>query len=163
MILFPSAVVLALTTLANAQDNGQNATYLNGLLQALNGAGLTTLATAVGFVNSTGAGNQLLATLSNQKNNYTILAPNNDACQSISFVTSSSNSILTFASSLSRTWRRHPRPQQVDERRLVPCRVWSLCEHDQLPKHHDRSYRSGRLFCRDARRKQETSRRLVEA
>jgi len=85
MVLFPSAIVLALTAaLANAQDNGQNATYLNGLFQALNGAGLTTLATAIGFVNSTGDGNQLLATLSNQKNNYTIFAPNNDACRSIS-------------------------------------------------------------------------------
>ena len=101
MVLFPSAIVLALTaTLANAQDNGQNSTYLNGLLQALNGAGLTTLATAVGFVNSTGTGNQLLATLSNQKNNYTIFAPNNDACQSISFVAPFPDSILTSASSL---------------------------------------------------------------
>ena len=115
MVLFLSAVVLALTaSLANAQDNGQNSTYLTGLLQALNGAGLTTLATAVGFVNSTGAGNQLLATLSSQKNNYTIFAPNNDACQSISFVTRSSDSILTSMSSFPRTGRYHSRPQQVD-------------------------------------------------
>lgn len=96
MVLLLSAVVLALTAaLANAQDNTQNSTYIAGLLQALNGAGLTTLATAVGFVNSTGSGNHLLALLSNQKNNYTIFAPNNDACQSTSFVTPSPESILT--------------------------------------------------------------------
>ena len=96
MVLLLSAVVLALTAaLANAQDNTQNFTYIAGLLQALNGAGLTTLATAVGFVNSTGSGNHLLALLSNQKNNYTIFAPNNDACQSTSFVTPSPESILT--------------------------------------------------------------------
>ena len=78
-----SAIVLALTAaLANAQDNTQISTYISGLVQALNGAGLTTLASAVGIVNSTGSGNQLLATLFNQKNNYTILAPNNDACSS---------------------------------------------------------------------------------
>ena len=83
MVLLLSAIVLALTAaLANAQDNSQNSTYISGLVQALNGAGLTTLASAVGFVNSTGTGNQLLGKLSNQKNNYTILAPNNDACQS---------------------------------------------------------------------------------
>jgi len=77
MVLLHCAATLALTAaLANAQ---QNATYLSGLLQALNGAGLTTLATAVGFINSTGTGNQLLADLSNRNKNYTLFAPNNDA------------------------------------------------------------------------------------
>ena len=103
MLLFLYTVVLALTaTLANAQDNTQNATYLSGLLQTLNGAGLTTLASAVGFVNSTGAGNQLLANLSNKNKNYTIFAPNNDACQSTSFRHAALDSVLTFASSLQR-------------------------------------------------------------
>ena len=78
-----SAAVLTLTAvLANAQ---QNATYLSGLLQTLDNAGLTTLASAIGFVNSTGTGNQLLANLSNQSKNYTLFAPNNDARQFISF------------------------------------------------------------------------------
>jgi len=131
MVLFLSAIVLALTAaLASAQSNSQNATYLAGLLQALNGAGLTTLATAVGFVNSTGAGNQLLATLSDQKNNYTIFAPNNDACQSISFVIPPPYSILTSAPSLPRIERHHQRSQQVDGHRLISCRVWSLYERD---------------------------------
>ncbi|KAF9643665.1 FAS1 domain-containing protein [Thelephora ganbajun] len=79
MILVLSAVILTFTaTLADAQNN-QNSTYLSGLLQTLNNAGLTCLASAVGSVNSTSTGNQLLANLSNQKNNYTVFAPNNDA------------------------------------------------------------------------------------
>lgn len=84
MVLALSAVVLALTAaLANAQD--QNATYLSGLVETLNNAGLTSLASVVGLVNSTGTGNQLLTGLSNQNNNYTIFAPNDDACRSASF------------------------------------------------------------------------------
>jgi uncharacterized surface protein with fasciclin (FAS1) repeats len=78
-----SAAILTLTAaLVNAQ---QNATYLSGLLQTLNNAGLTTLASAIGFANSTGTGNQLLANLSNQSKNYTLFAPNNDARQFTSF------------------------------------------------------------------------------
>jgi len=80
MVLALSAVILALTAaLANAQDNTQNSTYLSGLVQTLNNAGLTSLASAVGFVNSTGTGNQLLASLSDQNKNFTIFAPNDDA------------------------------------------------------------------------------------
>jgi len=83
MVLAFSAVVLALTaSLANAQ---QNSTYISGLVQTLNNAGLTSLASAVGLVNSTGAGNQILSDISSQKNNYTIFAPNDAACQSTSF------------------------------------------------------------------------------
>jgi len=86
MVLVLSAVILALTAvLANAQDNTQNSTYLAGLVQTLNSAGLTSLATAIGSINSTGPGNQLLANLSNRGKNYTIFAPNNDACRSTSF------------------------------------------------------------------------------
>jgi uncharacterized surface protein with fasciclin (FAS1) repeats len=81
MVLVLSAVVLALTALADAQ---QNSTYISGLVQALNNAGLTSLATAVGFANSTGSGNQLLADLSNQGNNYTIFAPNDAAFSNVS-------------------------------------------------------------------------------
>ena len=90
MVLVLSTLFLALTaTWVNAQDN-QNATYVSGLLDTLNNAGLTTLASAVGAVNSTDAGSQLLAKLSNQSTNYTIFAPNNDACQSAFFFSSSS-------------------------------------------------------------------------
>ena len=96
MVLALSAVVLALTAaLANAQ---QNSTYISGLVQALNNAGLTSLATSIGSINSTSAGSQLLADLSNQNSNYTIFAPNNDACQSTSFCRT--DSILTSTSSL---------------------------------------------------------------
>jgi uncharacterized surface protein with fasciclin (FAS1) repeats len=78
MILALSAVILTLTaTLANAQQN--STTYLAGLVQTLNNAGLTSLANAVGLVNSTSAGSQLLSSLSNTNNNYTVFAPNNDA------------------------------------------------------------------------------------
>lgn len=104
MVLALSAVILALTAaLAHAQDNSQNSTYLSGLVQALNNAGLTSLASAVGFVNSTGTGNQLLANLSNRGNNYTIFAPNNDACRSTPLVISPVDSILTSALSFQRT------------------------------------------------------------
>ena len=80
MVLVLSAAILALTAgLASAQ---QNATYISGFLQTLNNAGLTSLATSIGFVNATGPGSQLLTDLSNnQGRNYTIFAPNNDACQ----------------------------------------------------------------------------------
>jgi len=86
MVLVLPAVILALTAvLANAQDNTQNSTYLTGLVQTLNNAGLTSLASAIGFVNSTGSGNQLLTNLSNRGRNFTVFAPNNAACQSTSF------------------------------------------------------------------------------
>lgn len=82
MVLVLPTVLLALTaTLVNAQ----NATYVSGLIQALNNAGLTTLASAVGAVNSTNVGSQLLSKLSDQSKNYTVFAPNNDACESSSF------------------------------------------------------------------------------
>lgn len=85
MVLVLSSLLLALTaTLANAQSN-QNSTYVSGLIQALNDAGLTTLASAVGAVNSTNVGSQLLSKLSNQSQNYTVFAPNNDACESSFF------------------------------------------------------------------------------
>jgi len=82
MVLLPSVLLLALTAAANAQTS-PNSTYLSGLLQTLNNAGLTSLASALGAVNSTGPGSQLLANLSNQTTNYTVFAPNNDAFSSI--------------------------------------------------------------------------------
>lgn len=81
MVLVLSSLLLALTaTLANAQDN-QNSTYVSGLIQTLNNAGLTSLASAVGVVNSTNAGSQLLSKLSNQSQNYTVFAPSDNACK----------------------------------------------------------------------------------
>ena len=80
MVLILSPLLLALTaTLANAQN--QNSTYVSGLIQALNNAGLTSLASAVGAVNSTNAGSQLLSRLSNQSQNFTVFAPDNDGCK----------------------------------------------------------------------------------
>jgi len=80
MVLLLSAAILALTAgLAGAQ---QNTTYINGLVQTLNNAGLTSLATSIQFANSTGPGNQVLSNLSDQGKNYTIFAPNNDAFSS---------------------------------------------------------------------------------
>lgn len=77
MVLVLSTLLLALTaTVANAQSNS---TYVSGLIQALNNAGLTSLASAVGAINSTTIGSQLLQNLSNQGKNYTVFAPNNDA------------------------------------------------------------------------------------
>jgi len=103
MVSVLSTAVLALTAaLANAQDNTQNSTYVSGLLQTLNDAGLTSLASAIGFANATGPGNQILARLSNQGNNWTIFAPNNDACQSTSCYTAP-DPILTSTFSLQRT------------------------------------------------------------
>jgi uncharacterized surface protein with fasciclin (FAS1) repeats len=82
MVFVLPAAILALTAgLASAQ---QNTTYVSGLVQALNNAGLTSLATTIGSVNSTGPGSQLLSNLSNQGKNYTIFAPNNDAFSSAS-------------------------------------------------------------------------------
>ncbi|KAF9779813.1 FAS1 domain-containing protein [Thelephora terrestris] len=83
MVFVLSTLLLALTaTLANAQS--QNSTYVSGLIQALNNAGLTTLATAVGAVNSTNVGSQLLSQLSDQSRNFTVFAPNNDAFNNVS-------------------------------------------------------------------------------
>jgi uncharacterized surface protein with fasciclin (FAS1) repeats len=79
VLVLPSLLIALTATLANAQN--QNATYVSGLIDALNNAGLTTLATAVGAVNSTNIGTQLLSKLSDQSKNYTVFAPNNDACK----------------------------------------------------------------------------------
>ena len=72
-----AAVTLALATvLARAQ----NTTYLDGLVSALESAGLTELITVAATVNGTSAGQSLLNNLTSG-NAYTIFAPNNDACE----------------------------------------------------------------------------------
>ena len=72
-------------------------------------------ASAVGFVNSTGTGNQLLVALSNQKNHYIVLAPNNDARQSVPSSISSLDSIPTSTSSLQHTRGRNSRPNVLTD------------------------------------------------
>lgn len=81
MVLILSSLLLALAATLAAAQNNQNSTYVSGLIQALNTAGLTTLASAVGAVNQTTVGSQLLSRLSNQSQNFTVFAPNNDACK----------------------------------------------------------------------------------
>lgn len=83
VLVLPTLLTLA-ATFVNAQNNQPNATYVNGLVQALNNAGLTSLATAIGAVNSTTAGSQLLGQLSNTTHNYTVFAPNNGAFGAVS-------------------------------------------------------------------------------
>lgn len=85
MVLVLSTLLLTLaTTFVNAQNSQPNATYVNGLVQALNNAGLTSLATAIGAINSTAIGSQVLGQLSNTTNNYTVFAPDNGAFGSVS-------------------------------------------------------------------------------
>ena len=122
MVSFLPVVVLALTAVANAQ----NSTYLSGLLQTLNGAGLTSLASAIGLVNSTGPGSQLLASLSDQSKNFTVFAPNNDACKSACFCYTAPRRVVTLASSLQCIEWYHPRPQCVDRCLRIPYCVWSF-------------------------------------
>jgi uncharacterized surface protein with fasciclin (FAS1) repeats len=95
MVLILSPLLLALTaSVVNAQDNQNSSTYVSGLINTLNNAGLNTLASAVGAVNSTSVGSQLLSKLSNTSQNYTVFAPNNDAFNNVpSSVTQDPNSL----------------------------------------------------------------------
>lgn len=133
MVFVLPSLLLALTaTLVGAQNNqnsnNQNSTYVSGLIQALNNAGLTTLASAVGVVNSTNVGGQLLSNLSNQSKNYTVFAPNNDACTSHSLFCPPTplGSILTFTCSQQHPRRCYSRSQLSDRYRRISRCVWSL-------------------------------------
>lgn len=90
MVIIFCSLFLALTvTVANAQNN-QSSAYVSGLIETLNKANLTHLATSIGgIVNTTGAGSQLLSRLSNLSQNFTLFAPNNDSCKSTIFASSS--------------------------------------------------------------------------
>jgi uncharacterized surface protein with fasciclin (FAS1) repeats len=59
-----------------------NQTYVDGVVNALKGANLTALATAIQGVANTTAGTQLLTALSSG-NNYTVFAPNNAASAAV--------------------------------------------------------------------------------
>lgn len=74
--MFSLLPIAALVAPALAQ---QNLTYLTSLLGALNSAGLTSLATAAGQINSTTTGQNVLTQLSKQTP-FTVFAPNNNAC-----------------------------------------------------------------------------------
>jgi hypothetical protein len=65
-------------SLGSAYAQSLNAT---GLISAFQAAGLTSLADAAQKANGTAAGQQLLAALVNGTQNYTVFAPNNDACK----------------------------------------------------------------------------------
>lgn len=65
-------------SLASAYAQSLNAT---GLISALQAAGLTSLADAAQKANETTAGQQLLSALVNGTHNYTVFAPNNEACE----------------------------------------------------------------------------------
>ncbi|KAF9463784.1 FAS1 domain-containing protein [Collybia nuda] len=56
---------------------------VTGLISALRGAGLTSLADAAQKANGTTVGQQFLNAIVNGTHNYTIFAPNNDACKSL--------------------------------------------------------------------------------
>ncbi|KAG1879995.1 FAS1 domain-containing protein [Suillus subluteus] len=76
-MLFTSFVLLTLLPAVFGQSWQQ---YLNGLVQALNTDGLTTLASASAALNSSSAGQQVAQILST--GNWTLFAPNNQAFNS---------------------------------------------------------------------------------
>ncbi|TDL21231.1 FAS1 domain-containing protein [Rickenella mellea] len=77
--MFSLLPIAALVAPALAQ---QNITYLTSLLGALNSAGLTSLATAAGQINSTATGQNVLEQLSKQTP-FTVFAPNNNAFKGV--------------------------------------------------------------------------------
>jgi len=54
--------------------------FLDGLIQALNGSGLTSLASAGTLLNSTAEGQRVVHSISS--GNWTVFAPSNQACKS---------------------------------------------------------------------------------
>jgi uncharacterized surface protein with fasciclin (FAS1) repeats len=67
----------ALVTLLAAPVFAQGNDYATSLLSALNGLGLTSLASAIGNVSTTDSGKGLIGLLSNTSNQFTVFAPNN--------------------------------------------------------------------------------------
>ena len=78
MRLFSAAASLLLAA-APAAVLGQNTTFLDAFVTALNGAGLTRFANVTAQLNTTAAGPSVLAQLSSGKP-YLVFAPTNDAC-----------------------------------------------------------------------------------
>ena len=78
ILLAASAQVQALPAVAPRQD------YLTGLVQALNQANLTTLATVLTQYAGTEQGQQVASALPN--GNYTVLAPTNAVCTPYLFI-----------------------------------------------------------------------------
>jgi hypothetical protein len=75
-MLFASLVLLTLLPAVFGQSWQQ---YLDGLVQALNSAGYTTLASASAALNSSIDGQRVAQSLST--GNWTLFAPNNQACK----------------------------------------------------------------------------------
>jgi hypothetical protein len=73
-MLFSSIIVLTLLPVVFGQQ------FLGGLIQALNGDGLTSLASASAALNSTSEGQRVVQSISS--GNWTIFAPSNKACES---------------------------------------------------------------------------------
>lgn len=76
-MLLPLAFLAAVPA---ALAQAQNLTYLTGLVQTLTAQNLTQLAQVAANINSTAAGQALLAGLPN--GNLTLFAPNDQACES---------------------------------------------------------------------------------
>lgn len=73
-------LLLALTaTLANAQELSSD--YVAGLIQYLNASNFVNLSLTMGVLNRQGPGSQLLAGLSDTSRDFTLFAPNDDACE----------------------------------------------------------------------------------
>lgn len=81
-MLFASLVLLTLLPAVFGQSWQQ---YLNGLVQALNAGGYTTLASATAALNITSDGQRLVQSLST--GNWTLFVPNNQACKHSNLVT----------------------------------------------------------------------------
>ena len=72
---------LSTLVLTPALALAQDATFLTGLISALQSADLTQLITVAATINGTSVGQGLLSNISDG-NAFTIFAPNNDACES---------------------------------------------------------------------------------
>lgn len=87
-----STALLALAAFAPAA-RAQNTTFLTGLLNAIQGAGLTQLATVAASLNSTPVGQQVLANISDG-GPFILFAPNNAAWQTAPSNVTGSPSVL---------------------------------------------------------------------
>jgi uncharacterized surface protein with fasciclin (FAS1) repeats len=74
-----TSLSLSLLALAGSSAAQVNTTFLTGLAAALNGAGLSSLATVAGTVANTTQGATLINAL--QNGTYTVFAPSNAACE----------------------------------------------------------------------------------
>ncbi|KIP05780.1 hypothetical protein PHLGIDRAFT_107813, partial [Phlebiopsis gigantea 11061_1 CR5-6] len=88
------SATLSAVVLAAVSARAQNTTFLDGLVTALQGAGLTELVNVAAAVNGTSVGQSLLTNLTSG-DAYTIFAPDNDAWSSAS--SNITNNVTTLA------------------------------------------------------------------